>query len=502
MERSSPKGVPAAWLWLIRAASWIVPGRNRRAWREQRAAEIRHWWLFLAERGDSTADARQRVLERCWEAFRDALAERFPGAAAEDWPRRIVRGPRFLFTALAAALAIVLVGTGFLSSIRTVYRPLPFREPGRLVACYQVHFLSASLGVQVRYVEPWRKESRTLTDLAAYHIETYVLSRPGSGNSSLAGAGVTPDFFHVLGSAAWLGRTFGPQDNPGEAKVVLSYHLWRSAFGSDRRILNLPITLDGKSFQVIGVLPPEFWFHSPDLDLWTLSPNPTRNAQTPDLLRVIGRLRPGVTARAARAELDGIALHTPGFRGGSLRVAPLDEYLRPALSFILSVFVAAVSLGLVAALLQWLRSCWRLRSYSWTALRYWAFFFAKSALLAAGVATVCAELSAWNTLGLHSYKFVVSLMADWLVVLGVLLALQWAILDQARRCPVCLRLLSMPFTSGSWSSALIEPASTELLCDQGHGTLCVSDSFTTLGEIRRWVTLEDSWREEVSSRGK
>ena len=124
------------------------------------------------------------------------------------------------------------------------------------------------------------------------------------------------------------------------------------------------------------------------------------------------------------------------------------------------------------------------------------------ALLAATVAALCAELSAWNTLGLHSYKFVISLLADWLVVLGLLLAFQWAILDQGRRCPVCLRLLSTPFTSGSWSSSLIEPASTELLCDQGHGTLRVSDSYTTLGEIRRWVTLEDSWRDVLSSNGK
>jgi hypothetical protein len=465
-------------------------------------AEIRHWWLFLAERGDRTAHARAQVLQRCWEAFADALAERFPGTESGGWPQRTVRGPRFLLAALAAALATILAGTGFLSSIRTVYRPLPFPEASRLVACYQVHFLSASLGVQARYLEPWRRESKTLTALAAYHVEDYVLSRPGLKDTGLAGARVTPDFFQVLGAKAALGRAFGPKDNPAEAQVVLSYRLWRSGFGSNRQMVNLPITLDGKSFRVIGVLPPDFWFHSPDLDIWTLSPNTTRNAQSPDLLRVIGRLRPGATARAARAELDGIALHTPGFRGGPLRVASLGEYLRPALSFIISVFVAAVSLGLAAALLQWLRSCWRLRSYSWAALRYWAFFFAKSALLAAGVATACAELSAWNTLGLHSNKFVLSLLADWLVVLGVLLAFQWAILDQARRCPVCLRLLSSPFTSGSCSSALIEPASTELLCDQGHGTLCVSDSYTTLGEIRRWVTLEDSWRDVLSSRSK
>lgn len=502
MERSSPRSVPAAWLWLIRAASWIVPARNRRAWLEKREAEVRQWWLFLAERGDHTTYARLRVLQRCWEAFTDALAERFPGEETGRLLRRTVRGPRFLFAALAAALAAILAVTGFLSSIRTVYRPLPFPEADRLVACYQVHFLSASLGVQARYLDPWRKESQTLTGLAAYHVETYVLRRPGSKARSLEGARVTPDFFQVLGAAAMLGRTFGPQDSPSEARVVLSYRLWRSGFSSNRQVVNSPITLDGKSFRVAGVLPPDFWFRSPDLALWTLWPGPSREDRTPHLLGVVGRLRPGATALAARAELDGIALRTPGFRGGLLRVASLGEYLRPALSFILFVFVVVAGLGLAAALLQWVRSCSRPRAYSWTAFRYWAFFFAKSALLAAGVAALCAELSAWNTLGLHSYKFVISLVADWLVVLGVLLAFQWAILDQGRRCPVCLRLLSTPFTSGSWSSALIEPASTELHCDQGHGTLRVSDSYTTLGEIRRWVTMEDAWRDVLSASGK
>src|ERR1035437_2026573 len=114
MQRSSPKGVPAAWLWLIWAASWIVPARSRRAWLQKREAEVRQWWLFLAERGDRSTDARQQVLQRCWEAFTDAFAERFPGAQTEGWPRRTVPGPRFLFAALAAAPAVILAGTVFL----------------------------------------------------------------------------------------------------------------------------------------------------------------------------------------------------------------------------------------------------------------------------------------------------------------------------------------------------------------------------------------------------
>ena len=232
MERSSSKGVPAAWLWLIRAASWIVPARSRRSWLQKREAEVRQWWLFLAERGDHSTDARQRVLRRCWEAFTDAFAERFPGAATEGWPRRTVRGPRFLFAAQVAALAVILAGTGFLSSIRTVYRPLPFPEASRLVACYQVHFLSASLGVQARYFEPWRKESQTLTGLAAYHIETYVLSRPGSrSRESDRGAG-DARFLSGAGSGGYAGahvraagKSRGGTGGPGLPFVAIRLRL-------------------------------------------------------------------------------------------------------------------------------------------------------------------------------------------------------------------------------------------------------------------------------------
>jgi hypothetical protein len=70
-------------------------------------------------------------------------------------------------------------------------------------------------------------------------------------------------------------------------------------------------------------------------------------------------------------------------------------------------------------------------------------------------------------------------------------ALAWAFADQCQRCPVCLRRLAMPVTIGSWAS-VFEPAATELLCDQGHGSLCVSETAT--GQPDRWIALDASWR--------
>lgn len=67
----------------------------------------------------------------------------------------------------------------------------------------------------------------------------------------------------------------------------------------------------------------------------------------------------------------------------------------------------------------------------------------------------------------------------------------WILADQQRRCPVCLRLLSMPVAVGSWSSVL-EPAATELLCADGHGSLSVAES--EIGDADRWVALDSTWR--------
>jgi hypothetical protein len=77
-------------------------------------------------------------------------------------------------------------------------------------------------------------------------------------------------------------------------------------------------------------------------------------------------------------------------------------------------------------------------------------------------------------------------------VFGFACALDWSFDDQRRRCPVCLRLLTMPVTVGSWAS-VFEPAVTELLCDEGHGRLCLSENET--GQPDRWTALDASWRD-------
>jgi hypothetical protein len=474
MERRRPTEVPASWLWLIGVASRTVPKAARQAWRQKRESEVRWWWLYLLQFGEGAAEARIRL-------------------------RRAARSPLVALAAFSLLLGGVTLATGFLFGIRTLYTPPPYTDAGRLVACYQVHFASASFGVQARYIRPWQHDSKTLKGLAAYQTESYRLTRPGHAEESTAGAAVTPDFFRLLGVEAALGRTLQPQDSPTDSPVVLSYGLWRDRFSSDRRAIGSRIVLDGQAFRVVGVLPPSFWFRSRGLGVWTLVPDLTQPDSEPRLVGAVGRLQSGATAEAARAELDSIAQRTSRFQGGPLRVVPFDRRLRIVLDFIRMGFLAGVALALALAAVQLSRSCRKRYGSLGELWRYWAFFLAKSGLLVAGLAALLAEASARNALAIHPYQFLVGMLADWLVIVGALLIFRWSILDQSRRCPVCLRRLGMPVSRGSWSSPLLEPASTELLCDQGHGALSVSDAVTTLGEIRRWVALDDSWRELFSA---
>lgn len=496
MDKREPTPVPSQWLWLVQIASWIVPASKRRAWREQRKTEIRQWWSFLAERGYAPPTGLQAFRGFCWDSFGSAFEERF----AERDPRRVlervVRGPGFAILALAAALGGIAAGSGLLAGIRTVYAPLPYPEASRLVACFQVHFLSVSLGAQSRYFRPWRQRSQTLEDLAAYRLRDYSLSAPGRPSVLLAGAEVTPGFFPMLGVAPAAGRLFDTRDAPESESpsVVVSHAFWKTYLRAVTDPQTQTILLDGNPYRVLGVLPAHFWFRSKNLEVWSLMPEPGPRTAAPQLLGMVGKLRRGATAGQAKSELEQIAYYTPGIRGGPVRVVPLADYFRPATDSIWAMTIAGWLLALAAAGIQFGREAWQGKRAGREAVRYWGFFFVKVSLLVASLGALIADIAARNALSLRSGKFLVNLLLGWAVVLGILLIFRWAVLDQGRRCPVCLRRLAVPATSGIWSSLLIEPARTELLCDQGHGALTVSESGGAMGEIRRWVALEDDWR--------
>jgi hypothetical protein len=127
------------------------------------------------------------------------------------------------------------------------------------------------------------------------------------------------------------------------------------------------------------------------------------------------------------------------------------------------------------------------------ASRFWSFLLAKTGLLLALLVAVWLELM----LGIHDP--VTGLLSSWVFLLICVFAAIMILLDQRRRCPVCLHRLSLPVSMGTYSSPLLDPASTELLCDQGHGVLTVPGTETSASAEERWTALDESWRELFTS---
>ena len=205
----------------------------------------------------------------------------------------------------------------------------------------------------------WRKQQHSFSGLASYRDNGATLSGLGDAQQLISQV-VSQDFFRVLGAHPMLGRDFSKEDEQPDTHVVmLSHQLWQSTFSGAGDIVGRSITLDGASYTVAGVMPPNFSFpiQNPPVALWT-SMGDDKNFFTQrgaDLLEVIGRLNPGVSISKAKADLDvivsGLAAQFPDTdkTHRSAIAKPVLEQLvgdtRPALRILFS----AVALVLLIA---------------------------------------------------------------------------------------------------------------------------------------------------------
>src|SRR5262249_54724375 len=152
----------------------------------------------------------------------------------------------------------------------------------------------------------------------------------------LEGTVVTPAFFKTLGIQPLLGRVFIEKDGMDGAPgtVVLSYEMWQSVFGGHSDILTQMVRLDGNSYSVIGVMPPDFFFPARGGQLWKplVIGDPPRDERDNNNLNAIGKLKAGVSIEKVRAEMavisDRLAREYPKENENvTARIDPLDARL-------------------------------------------------------------------------------------------------------------------------------------------------------------------------------
>ena len=216
------------------------------------------------------------------------------------------------FTAIAVVLLALGIGANtlvFSLVDKVLLRPLPFRDPARLAAIWETtHNWDPKVFSCYRDVEVFDRESRSFDGVAGWQWVEYTLTKRGEARRTL-GESVTPRFFETLGVAAAQGRTFAAADVNGGPVVVLADAGWKSLFGGASGVVGQPLTLDGRAYTVLGIMPAGFEFYPRQVLFWTLlTPGEVARQASAKFhaMGTLGRLRPGVSLAAAEAEIAGL----------------------------------------------------------------------------------------------------------------------------------------------------------------------------------------------------
>jgi predicted permease len=239
--------------------------------------------------------------------------------------RQLRRRPGFGAVAiLTIALGIGLTTAMFSVVNAVLLRPLPFRQPDRLVnvAEYDTRrgIDTKDLGsVSYPVASDIRTRNRSLTDIAVYDWDEATLT--GFGEAQHVNVShVNASMFPILGARAYLGRTFtADEDQPGHYSAILSYRFWRTNLNGYKGVIGRTVNLNGEAYSIVGVMPPGFEFpiSSDARDLW-LTLAHMEKADTPgdtpitaqrgfNKFSAIARLEDGVTFQQANADLSSIA---------------------------------------------------------------------------------------------------------------------------------------------------------------------------------------------------
>ncbi len=280
--------------------------------------------------------------------------------------RQLAKSPGFTAVAvLTLALGIGVCTAMFSLVDAVVLRPLPFREPARLVWIENV-FGGGMSGrtTRVDVFNGWREHSQSFESLAAYFAFSDYgrLTLAGAGDPErLRYVGVSDNFLPTLGITLLHGRNFTAEECrwQGPGAVILSYSFWQRRFAGDPAVIGRVLTLNQTPTTIIGVLPRRFDFDAiftpgNEVDVITPFPLTPETARWGNTLLGIGRLKPGVTARQAQAEL---AVVSEQLRSSTIRnagafgaiVSPLDAALRGPFRGAFLLLVAAVACVLAIA---------------------------------------------------------------------------------------------------------------------------------------------------------
>ena len=294
---------------------------------------------------------RHKLVQSLWQDFRYSL-------------RTLAKNPAFSLLAVAALAIGIGANTAIFSVVNSVLlRPLPYKDPGRLVVVLHDGRLPAS---PADFLD-WQKQAQSFQQMAAAQAGSATLTGRDKAEQ-LRAMQLSPNMFSLLGAQPVRGRTFQPGEDQagGDHIAILSYQLWQRRFGGDSGIVGQTLTLNGESVIVVGIMPESFQFAPfwvTGSEIWMpLRLSQRLNDRSGRSLRIFARLKDGISLPQAQSEMDVIcrrlAQQYPATNTNlSATVVPLHEKvvgnIRPTLLVLLGtvVFVLLIACSNVANLM-------------------------------------------------------------------------------------------------------------------------------------------------------
>jgi predicted permease len=312
-------------------------------------------------------------MDQVKERVREVRVGHFLGTVWQDLRygvRTLVKSPAFTIVAVLSLALGIGANTAIFSVVNGVLlRPLPYPEPERMVAVWHTPPQESFPGMTRFSVSPgnyldWKEQSRAFEQMAVYQYAGLSLSA-GADPVPVTGAAVSSDFFSALRTQVDRGRTFSPdEEQPGRDQVVVLGHgLWQRAFGADPNLVGRTVTLNSRSYTVVGVMPAGFEFPA-EAELWVPLAWDAAERQTRSIhdYLVVARLKRDASLAQAQAEMSTISSrleqqYPEANKGWGAVVIPLKEDIvgdvRPALLVLFGAvgFVLLIACANVANLM-------------------------------------------------------------------------------------------------------------------------------------------------------
>jgi predicted permease len=382
--------------WLRKTATWLRSVFRRRELDQELDDEIAAHLEMIADeniaKGMTAEQARRAAkielggAEQIKESVRAARTGAWLDTLIQDvrfGARMLRKNPGFTaVTILTLALGIG-ANTAMFSVVEGILlAPLPYRHPDRLVTIWESNSPFPIDSISYPNFRDWQRDATTIKQMAAIVFHSYDLSSPGTPEH-LDGAEVTAGFFSTLGIKFQLGRDFEPaEDSRGGAPVaIISNALWRERFEGSPDVVGKTVAMNGVSYTLVGVLPPNFYFTPRWLsrsDVYTPlgqgDPLMLDAREAHDGIDCIARLNRGVSLTQARAEMSTIQknldrTYPKADDGTGTMIIPLKQVLVGNVSRTLLLLFGAVGLLLLIAGANYAnlllaRSCVRAREFA------------------------------------------------------------------------------------------------------------------------------------------